>query len=89
MIFSIFCDWTQVLVIMSRSCKRQRTELDISNVPVQRTEAYRNPLLAAATKEDREMWNGFCEIESEPVCLLRVCLLLQLLMFSGIFQHYA
>ena len=47
---------------------------------------------APANAEDKRLWKGFCEIESEPVCALSMwifsshCLLM---VGSGLFQCYA
>ena len=54
---------------MSRPSKRLRTKFNDTNASAPSNQAYRNSPLSAATEDDRRAWNGFCEIESEPVCL--------------------
>lgn len=47
---------------------------------------------APANAEDKRLWKGFCEIESEPVCSLPMWIFIShclLMVGSGLFQCYA
>lgn len=53
---------------MAESPKRRRLDGKSNGYSVQaRPTVFPGPPLAPATTDDKENWNGFCEIESEPV----------------------
>lgn len=53
---------------MATRAKRRRLNGSPETLPEDHVKQFPNPPLARASDADRKAWQGFCEIESEPVC---------------------